>query len=115
MSKPISIKDLEDVKNDIVKRDIVYVAFQTFALTDVNELTVTAVPSELENQKKYFDTYRKSLKIDREKARFVLKKYIGTENFQSLYKMEGTIWIPSDNFSVLKFEKLKDVFEDLQK
>lgn len=115
VSKPILDSDLESVKEEIVKRDIVYVAFQTFAQTDLKKLTITAIPNDMENPKKYYDKYKKSVTVDREKAKTILKKYLGSEDFKILYKKDGTLWLPNENFSKLKFENLNQVYSDLSK
>jgi hypothetical protein len=113
ISKPILENDLESVKNEIAKRDIIYVAFQTFAQTDINELTITSIPNSNDNPKKYFEKYKRTLKIDREKAKSILKKYLNTEDFSILYKEQNGIWFPSKSFDILKFEKLDEVFIDM--
>jgi hypothetical protein len=115
VSKPILENDLESVKNEIVKRDIVYVAFQTFAQTNINELTITSIPDSNENPKQYFEKYKQTVKIDREKAKSILSKYLETEDFSILYEEQNGIWVPSKSFSVLKFKKLDDVFNDMTK
>lgn len=114
VSKPIFENDLEKVKNEIVKRDIVYVAFQTFAETNINELTITSIPNSSENPKEYFEKYRETIKIGREKAKTILNKYLGSEDFSILYEEQDGIWLPSKKFSVLKFEKLDEVFTDMK-
>ena len=113
VSKPILENDLESVKNEIVKRDIVYVAFQTFAQTDINELTITSIPDSSDNPKKYFEKYKQTVKIDREKAKTILKKYLESEDFSILYEEQNGMWLPSKNFSVLKFEKLNEVYSEM--
>lgn len=113
VSKPIYKGDLEKVIKEIVKRDIVYVVFQTFAQTDINEITVTSIPIDGENYKVYFEKYMLTLKVDRKKAKDILKKHLQSEDFSILYKLENSIWLPSEEFSTLKFEKLNSVFDDL--
>ena len=115
VSKPILEADLENVKEEIVKRDIIYVTFQTFAQTDIDRLTITAVPNDMENHEKYYKKYQKTITVDRENAKSVLKKYLDSEDFSILYKLDGTLWLPNENFSKLKFEKLEQVYTDLSK
>ena len=115
VSKPILEADLENVKEEIVKRDIIYVAFQTFAQTDIDKLTITAIPNDMQNPEKYYEKYKKTVTIDRTKAKSVLKKYLGSEDFSILYEMDGTLWLPNDNFSKLKFVELAQVYADLSK
>lgn len=113
VSKPILETDLESVKEEIVKRDIVYVAFQTFAKTDIDELSITAVPNDIENPKKYYEKYKRTIKVNRSKAKLILQKYIGSDDFSMLYKNDGQFWYPNENFSKLRFEKLEEVFGEL--
>ena len=113
VSKPILEEDLEKVKIEIVKRDIVYVAFQTFAQTEINELTITSVPVDWETRKKYIEKYKLTVKINREKAKMILKKYLDTEDFKVLYELQMKMWLPSKQFSVLKFDKLNEVFAEM--
>jgi len=113
VSKPIYQKDLENIKNEIVKRDIIYVAFQVFAQTSLSELTITSIPLDWENPKKYFNKYEKTVKINKITASKILKKYFDTSDFSVLYTNEGGVWLPNENFSKLKFEKLKEVFSEV--
>ncbi|MDO5979203.1 hypothetical protein [Flavivirga spongiicola] len=113
VSKPVFQNDLEKNKKEIVKRDIIYVAFQTFAQTDINELTITAVPLDQENSKNYFEEYKMTLKVNRNRAKSILKKYLNSDDFSILYSEDDGLWLPNSNFSKLKFEKLEEVFNDL--
>ena len=114
VSKPILENDLEKVKKEIVKRDVIYVAFQTFAKTDINELTITSIPDSFDNPKKYFEEYNQTVKINREEAKEILKKYLDSEDFSILYEKQNGMWLPGKNFSVLKFEKLNEVFDEIK-
>jgi hypothetical protein len=113
VSKPILENDLENVIDEIVKRDIIYVAFQTFAQTDINKLTITAIPNSNSNPKKYFEKYKRTMLVDRTRAKAVLKKYLNTEDFSSLYEEQNGMWLPSKSFNTLKFQKLNEVFIDM--
>ena len=113
ISKPIFEGDSKNIIEEQVKRDIVYVAFQTFAQTEINALTITSVPNSNDNPKKYFNNYKKTVKVTREKALLILKKYLDTNNFSILYENQNGAWVPSKQFSVLKFEKLNEVFNNI--
>lgn len=113
VSKPILASDAENVKNEIVKRDIVYVAFQTFAQTDINDLIITSLPLDYDNPKNYIEKYKKTVKINREKAKTILRKYLNTEDFSILYEEQNGMWLPGKNFSILKFDKLEDAYNDI--
>jgi len=109
VSKPISENDLENVIQDIVKRDIIYVAFQVFAQTNINEITITSIPKSL-NQDKYFKQHSKTLKVNKSKAQQVLKKFLNTDDFSTLFTLENGIWLPNKKFDVLKHDKLDEVY-----
>lgn len=115
ISKPIFKNDLKKIIEEQVKRDIVYVAFQTFAQTEINELTITSVPISSDDSNQYFNEYKKTVKISRKKALSILKEYIDTEDFSILYENQNGMWVPSKKFSVLKFEKLDYVFNTIVK
>ena len=111
VSKPIFEGDLEDAIIQQTKRDVVYVAFQAFAETDINELTVTSIP--VKDKSNYVDKYKMTVTVNRVTAKNILKKYLATESFQDLYKLEGTLYLPSARFDKLKFADLDKVFSDL--
>lgn len=113
VSKPIFEGDLKNIIEEQVKRDIVYVAFQVFTQTEIDSLMITSVPNSNDNPKKYYDNYRKTVKVTREKALLILKTYLDTNNFSILYENQNGIWVPSKQFSVLKFEKLNEVFNNI--
>ncbi|TPG38387.1 hypothetical protein [Flavobacterium pectinovorum] len=114
VSKPIFEGDLKNIIAEQVKRDIVYVAFQTFAQTEINALTITSVPNSNDKPNKYFDIYKKTVKVNRENALLILKKYLDTNNFSILYENQNRLWVPSKQFSVLKFEKLNEVYSMIE-
>ena len=64
-------------------------------------------------QKNILKNINATLKIDREKAKSILKKYLNTEDFSILYKEQNGMWLPSKSFDILKFEKLNEVFIDM--
>ena len=111
VSKPILDGDLESVIIQQTKRDVIYVAFQAFAETDINELTVTSIP--INDKSNYVDKFKMTLTVNRETAKNILKKYLGTDSFQDLYNLEGTLFLPSEKFNQLKFADLDKVFTDL--
>lgn len=111
VSKIIVDGDLEKVIKEQTMRDIVYVAFQAFAQTDIEELTVTSVPMKAKG--KYVDKYKMTVTINREAAKTIIKKYLQTENFQDLFYLDGTLWLPSKQFDNLKFKNLGAVYADM--
>ncbi|MFK7750796.1 MAG: hypothetical protein AB8B65_20555 [Kordia sp.] len=113
VSKSVLEAESKDLKEEIVKRDIVYVVFQSFAQTNIDKITVTAIPIDQNNRKKYYNRYARTIKIGREKAAKILKKYLGSDNFSLLYEKNGDLWLPSKKFSKLKFEKLNQVFNEM--
>lgn len=114
--------ETESLITEQTKRDILYVAFQTFAQTDLNKITIIAIPiirSDFNPNKKYDGQLQKSksqkITITREKATSIIEKYLKTKSFQDLYQLEGTIYIPNAKFDRLKFAELNNVFSDMNK
>ena len=119
LSKWVFEGDVEDTITRQVKRNIVYVSFQTFAKTDIDELTITSVPlrmKDFETQDRYLEESKKTITIDRESANEILEKYLNTTSFQDLYELDssGQIWLPNNNFEELRFDKLSAVFSDFE-
>lgn len=107
--------DIESTITDGVKRDIVYVVFQIFANSEINEVTVTSIPllmkSDMQTQDKYLNEYKKTVTVTREKATEMLKTFANTKDFRELYEASGSVWVPSKKFRKMKFEQLDLVFK----
>ena len=113
-----------DPKKNIVdqtKRDIIYVVFQAFAETDIDEITVSSIPIKRENfnpnlpyDGKQIKSLKKTKKVTRTKALIILEKYIKSKSFQDLYQLNGTMYFPNDKFSLLQFGQLDNVFSELK-
>jgi len=126
---PLHIRVSTDfVKGDLTqnmveqtKRDIIYVAFQAFAETDIDKITVTSIPIIRENfnpNLPYNGKLQKNLKqtktITRKQALVILGKYIKTDSFKDLYQLNETMYLPNDKFSLLQFGQLENVYKDLK-
>ncbi|MEZ5024331.1 MAG: hypothetical protein R2728_13910 [Chitinophagales bacterium] len=111
--------EMEETINEQTKRDIVYVSFQAFAKTDINEITVTSIPLKMKDFKtrdKYLEKYKKTVTISRETALKILEEYLSIESFQDLYQLyQSEVWIPNDNFNKLKSQYLNSVFNEITK
>lgn len=114
VSKPIVQGDLDKVIDEIVKRDIVYVAFQTFAQTPTKKITITSIPIDLEDKTKYYDKYKKTLTINKKSADKIIKEVFGSDDYAILFTKTGNIQVPSKEFDKLKFEKLEETFDKLK-
>lgn len=115
VSTPTNDGDLELYIKEEVKRNIVYVAFQAFARTDINEITVTSVPIKIGTRDQYIGQYKMSKSLDREKAKSLLSRYAQTEDFQDLYDPSGAFWLPNGQFDKLKTgENLDAVFGEMK-
>lgn len=115
VSKPIFKDDLESVKKKIVKGDIVYVLFQAFALTNIDQLTISSVPMDFENNQVKYEEYEKTVTISRDKAEMLLEKYLNSNDLSILFGLNSGIWLPSKKFDMLRYDFLEDVYEDLEK
>lgn len=105
-----------------VKRDIVYVIFQTFAKTDLNKVTVTSIPiirSSFNPNETYDgkldESFKQTITATRPAGLEILNKYLQKSQFQDLYSLEGTLYVPNENFDQLKFNQLDNVYSDLSK
>ncbi|WKW46904.1 hypothetical protein P3875_02285 [Myroides sp. JBRI-B21084] len=114
VSKPIVKGDLDKVINEIVKRDIIYVAFQTFAQTPTEKITITSIPIDLEDRSKYYEEYKKTVTVTKETADRIMKDELGTNDYSILFSDLNGIQVPSKEFDKLKFEKLDETFNKLK-
>jgi len=111
--------DSNDIIKEQVKRDIVYVVFQTFASTKFNSLTVTSVPlkmKDFQNREGYLENFRSTIKVSRDKAKAILIKFLNTDSFESLYTASNgsQIWLPNESFELLRFKHLQQVYSELE-
>jgi hypothetical protein len=109
----------ESSKNMVeeVKRDIVYVAFEGFALTDANEFTITSVPLESFTDTiiiNYFNEFKKTVTVNRNTAKLILRKYFDNDSFQDLFYLDKGYYLPNKKFDKLKFAELENVYQSLQ-
>lgn len=106
---------------DQVKRDIVYVAYQTFAMTSIDTIKITSTPiirstfnpNEAYDGKMDNNTSR-TLLITRSKAKEVMLNYSNAKEFKSLFSKQPYGYVPNKNFSQLKFDNLLLVFNSLE-
>lgn len=115
ISKPIMKNDSDKIIDEIIKRDIVYIAFQAFAQTSINKITIISIPIDLEDNKKYYDNYKQTVTITRDKADQIMQKEFGSVDYSILFINSGGIQVPSENFDKLKYEKLNHIYTDLSK
>lgn len=113
VSKPIIEEDFENVIVSTVKRDIVYVAFQTFAKTSTNRITITSVPIDFKNQTKYYNEYKKTITVIREKADKIMQKEFESTDYSILFADLNGIQIPSNRFDRMRFENLDRIYSEL--
>jgi hypothetical protein len=60
-----------------VKRTIIYGIYRSFVHTNINSITVTAVPQEInfKNKKsRYLSAYKRTISVTKDKALFLVKK-----------------------------------------
>lgn len=115
-------EESKSIIKEQVKRDIVYIIFQTFAQTELNKVTVTSIPiirSTFNPNSEYDGRLQKDLKetisISRSEASEILQKYLKTLFFEDLYQLNETIYLPNSKFDRLKHGELENVFIDLKK
>ncbi len=104
-----------------VKRDIVFMVFQAFSETDIDEITVTSIPmirSSFNPNLAYDGKLNKSLKetktVSRAEAIRILEIYIKTTSFKDLYKIHETMFITNNKFDLLQYGQLENVYNSLK-
>lgn len=119
VSKEFVEGDTEEIINEQVKRDIVYISLQAFAQTDVTSITITSIPIMLGGDfkfERYLDKNKLTKTIKKENADIVLEKYLSTKDYTTLFQnVEKQIYVPNENFDRLKGSELESVFFDLTK
>lgn len=113
VSKRIVEGDSAKLINEIVKRDIIYVAFQAFAQTSIDKITITSIPIEHNDRAKYYTEYKKTITITREKANQIMENEFGTLDYSILFTNLDGMLVPSEAFSKLKFTNLDQVFTQI--
>ncbi len=108
----------EKMITDQVKRNIVFVAFQVFARTDIEEFNISSVPLISEPGVvpcQYLEQFRITTPVKRKTAIKILDIYFFSSRFQHLYQYNKSAnhWQPNENFSFLQYEALNDVFGKL--
>ena len=117
VSPQITKDDLEYLVKEQIIRTFVYVAYSTFARLDIDEITITVVPVvfDLNNPtkvKEYNNRYKLTHKINRSKAKEVMKKYIKTDNFDDLLGAEIN-GIYEKSLNSKKLDQLKSLKENI--
>ena len=115
VSKPIIETESEKLIDEIVKRDIIYVAFQAFAQTAINKITITSIPIDPYDRTKYYDNYKKIITITRDKANQIMESEFNSLDYSILFMDLNGIQVPSKNFDKLKFDDLDYVYSELSK
>lgn len=113
VSKPIIKTETEKLINEIVKRDIIYVAFQAFAQTSIDKITITSIPIDHNDRAKYYTEYKKTITITRATANQIMENEFGTLDYSILFMNLDGMLVPSEDFSKLKFSNLDNVFTQL--
>lgn len=117
------LKQMDNIKKQ-VNHDIIYTAFQIFAETDINEVTITSVPIILKDfadkatAKNYFNTLKKTVTINRLSAIAIMEKYLNTNSFNCLLEPNESngiyMYLPSDKFSTLIYHNQNEIVSYLQ-
>jgi len=76
-----------EVIEETIKRTIIYGIYRSFIHTDINQITVTAIPMELDfkgGKSRYLKGYERSITINRDKARKLIEKYLEVSKLSQL-------------------------------
>ena len=102
----------EQIKQETLK-NIVYIAYQTFATTEIESLTITSVPLIFDSEKQepigYNDNFKTTLIIDRNKAKKVMEQFVGLTDFNDLLGADGGDGLYFPDSPSPKFDKLKSI------
>lgn len=79
----------KELMKKIAMQEIVYVAYEAFATTNISKITITSVPSDIDeftnNHKLVFiNEAATTITITKEKARQVMQSHLGTTNFDDM-------------------------------
>jgi hypothetical protein len=117
VSRQALADDTDEKIEEMAKRDIVFVALQAFAQTDIESIQITSIPLQLKSDftfGQYLYKKKVTAKITRKDADDVMLKYLGSTDYKKLfYPLEGGIYVTSDDFERLKHAELDHVFADL--
>lgn len=115
--------DLVQLKRNAME-DLVYIAYFTFAKTDISQITITAVPCDADkflfHQKiVLMNDAATTITISKEKARRVMEAHVGTNNFDDMIGTQvGQNYFPESPSPLLEKLKLtfpvEKVIEDLR-
>lgn len=111
-----------NLMTSLSKRDVVYVALQVFAQTDIDWFKVRSIPmvykaSEGVDPKKigdYWGMYEVGGPVTRTGGEFILKKYLGLSKFERLYQMDEFGLKLNSNFErLISITTINEVYDDL--
>ena len=87
----------------------------------IDKMTITSIPIIRENfspnlpyDGKLQNNLKQTKTVTREQALVILEKYIKTKSFKDLYQLNGSMYLPNDKFSLLKFGQLENVYNELK-
>jgi len=111
-------QSLDELKKTAM-HGIVYVAYDAFASTNINEIKITSVPIVYDGAKNknlgFAESARYTATIKKERARQVMQQRIGTSNFDDLLGNGEFLNSPSPAFEKLKSEDtIEEVLNQLR-
>ncbi|KLU15559.1 MULTISPECIES: hypothetical protein [Xenorhabdus] len=84
LSPPAFKEDLPDVKNDLVKRAIVYGVYRTFIHSNSDKVTVTSYLVDANGGKKLNGSPEHTITLDKKQALNIINKYIPVADLSEL-------------------------------
>ena len=109
--------ETNEVIKSIAKRDIVYVALQSFAQTPIDEIRLTSLPIQVKEgtskKQQPLNYLKKVMYVNRKTATEILQRYTQLSEFKDLYELNGTRFVPNSNFNKLLHSDLENVFADM--
>ncbi len=115
VSNTVNAEFADERIKEQVKRNVVYVALQAFARTNIDHFTITSIPvsNEMNNAFCLFlDEFRLTETIKRKSAMKIIDNYLGATSFRDLYQYNSSIsdWRPNYKFRFLQYDILDVVY-----
>lgn len=102
----------EQIKQETLK-NIVYIAYQMFATTEIESVTITSIPLFFDTEKHksigFNDNFKTTLTISKDNAKKVMEQFVGLTDFDDLLGADGGNGQYFPDSPSPKFDKLKSL------
>lgn len=87
LSPMVVAGDFPEVIEEMIKRAMIYGVYRSFIHTDINQITVTAIPMEINfkgGKPRYLKGYERTFSINRDNAQQLVQKYLKVSKLSQL-------------------------------